>query len=80
MTERIQVTLQEAKSQFDKLAERAWLGDSVVILKDGKPYLDLVPHAEMVRQRKPGRFRGKIRMSADFDKALQDIASFEGVL
>lgn len=57
MTERIQVTLHEAKSQLPQLAERACLGDTVVIVKDGKPYLDLVPHTEPPRTRKPGRLK-----------------------
>lgn len=81
MTERIQVTLHEAQSQLPQLAERAWLGDTVVIVKAGKPYLDLVPHVKAHRARKPGRLMGEIRMSADFDKTSEDtIDGFEGRL
>jgi antitoxin (DNA-binding transcriptional repressor) of toxin-antitoxin stability system len=77
MTERIRVTLHEAKSRLCQLAERAWRGDTVVIVKDGKPYLDLQPHLDQPRVRKPGRLKGKIRMSADFEKPPQNTDGFE---
>lgn len=81
MVERVQVTMHEAQSQLPQLAERAWHGDTVVIVKDGKPYLDLVPHVETPQARKPGRLKGEIRMSADFDKTPDDITDgFEGSL
>jgi antitoxin (DNA-binding transcriptional repressor) of toxin-antitoxin stability system len=63
MVERVQVTMHEAQSQLPQLAERAWHGDTVVIVKDGKPYLDLVPHVETPRARKPGRLKGEMRIS-----------------
>jgi antitoxin (DNA-binding transcriptional repressor) of toxin-antitoxin stability system len=65
--------MREAKSQLTQLAERAWHGDEVVILKDGKPYVDLLPHVDTTRLRKPGRLKGKIRMTTDFDKTSEDI-------
>ena len=40
----MQVNMHEAKSQLSKLGEAAWSGESVVIAKSGKPYLELVPH------------------------------------
>ena len=73
MTERVQVNMQEAQSQLSHLAERAWHGDTVVIIKDGKPYLYLLPHVDTPQARKPGRLEGKIRMSTDFDKTPNDV-------
>jgi len=73
VTERVQVNMREAKSQLSQLAERAWHGDKVVISKAGKPYVDLLPHVDSARLRKPGRLKGKIRMPADFDKTSEDI-------
>lgn len=65
--------------QLAHLAERAWLGDTVVIIKDGKPYLDLFPHADVATARTPSRLKGKIWLSADFDKPAADIiGGFEG--
>jgi antitoxin (DNA-binding transcriptional repressor) of toxin-antitoxin stability system len=73
MSEQVQVTLHEARSQLLQLGARAWQGDRVVITKAGKPYLDLLPHVDTPHARKPGRLKGKIRMSADFDRTPEGI-------
>jgi antitoxin (DNA-binding transcriptional repressor) of toxin-antitoxin stability system len=79
MSEQVQVTLHEAKSQLLQLGARAWQGDRVVITKAGKPYLNLLPHVATPQTRKPGRLKGRIRMPADFDRAPEDIIEgFEG--
>lgn len=81
MTERIQVNMHEAKSKLSRLAERVWHGDKVVIAKAGKPYVDLLPHDDTLRARKPGRLKGKIRMPVGFDKTPEGIIDgFEGSL
>ena len=75
----MQVNMHEAKSKLSALAEKAWEGETVVIAKAGKPYLDLIPHKEGSRQRTPGRFKGQIRIADDFDKTPEDIIdAFEG--
>lgn len=75
----MQVNMHEAKSKLSALAEKAWEGETIVIAKAGKPYLDLIPHKEGRRQRTPGRFKGHIRMVDDFVKTPEDIiAAFEG--
>jgi len=37
----MKVNMHEAKSQLSKLGKKAWAGETVVIAKAGKPYLDL---------------------------------------
>ena len=75
----MQVNMHEAKSQLSALAEKVWRGERVVIAKAGKPYLDLLPHRDNRIQRKPGRFKGQIRMADDFDRTPEDIVeAFEG--
>lgn len=75
----MQVNMHEAKSQLSALAEKAWEGETVVIAKAGKPYLDLLPHKEGRRQRVPGRFKGQIRIADDFDQTPEQvIEAFEG--
>jgi antitoxin (DNA-binding transcriptional repressor) of toxin-antitoxin stability system len=75
----MQVNMHEAKSKLSALAEKVWEGETVVIAKAGKPYLDLLPHKEGRSRRKPGRFKGQIRIADDFDKTPDDIVSaFEG--
>lgn len=68
MTERIHVTMHEAKTQLSQLAERAWHGDT------GRQALSgLMPNADTPLAHKPGRVKGEIQMSADFAKAPEDI-------
>lgn len=77
----VQVNMHEAKTNLSKLGENAWSGDKVIIAKSGKPYLDLLPHKEVVKERKPGRCRGQIKISREFDQTPIDIIeAFEGVL
>lgn len=75
----MKVNMHEAKTQLSALGEKVWKGETVVIAKSGKPYLDLVPHKENRIQRKPGRFKGQIWIAEDFDQTPDDlIESFEG--
>ena len=74
-----QVSLQEAKSQLSALGRRAWTGERIIIALDGVPYIELIPHRKEEKQRRPGRFKGKIRMSDDFTATPDDIVkSFYG--
>ena len=75
----MKVNMHEAKSNLSKLGEKVWQGERVVIAKAGKPYLDLVPHKAQLKPRKPGRFKGQISLSDDFNEELSAITdSFEG--
>ncbi|MBD2859293.1 type II toxin-antitoxin system prevent-host-death family antitoxin [Spongiibacter sp. KMU-158] len=75
----MQVNMHEAKSQLSKLGEKVWDGETVVIAKAGKPYLDLKPHREGQVERRPGRLKGQIVIADDFDQASQEIIdAFEG--
>jgi len=75
----MKINMHEAKSQLSKLGEKVWAGETVVIAKAGKPYLDLLPHKDSHEPRKPGRFKGKIEISDDFDETPNEIiAGFEG--
>ena len=68
-----QVNMHEAKSRLSELGELVWEGKKVVITKDGKPYLDLVPHRERRAQRIPGRFRGQIQLGEDFNQTPAEV-------
>jgi len=75
----MQVNMHEAKSQLSALGEKVWQGERVVIARAGKPYLDLVPHRDEPAARKPGRFKGRIRIAEDFDRTPEDLVdAFEG--
>lgn len=75
----MKINMHEAKSQLSKLGEMVWQGETVVIAKAGKPYLDLLPHKETRTIRKPGLLKGQITISDDFDETPAEIISgFEG--
>ncbi len=75
----IQVNMHEAKTRLSQLAEKVLAGDSIIIAKSGKPYLDLIPHQSNNKPRKPGRYKGMIKISKNFDQTSLDIIEeFEG--
>ena len=74
-----QVNMHEAKSRLSELGEMVWKGTRVVIARSGKPYLDLLPHRERRRPRRPGRLKGRIRLAQDFDETPEEVIdAFEG--
>ena len=75
----MKINMHEAKSQLSKLGEMVWDGETVVIAKAGKPYLDLLPHKDNREPRVPGRYKGKIELPDDFLEPSEEInAIFEG--
>lgn len=68
----------EAKTNLSRLLERVAQGEEIIIAKSGRPVAKLVRLA--VEPRKPGRLKGRIRISADFDEPLPDeiTAAFRG--
>jgi antitoxin (DNA-binding transcriptional repressor) of toxin-antitoxin stability system len=70
MTERIHVTMREAKARLCELAERVWHGDKVVIIKAGKPYVDMLPEVDTPRVSKLGH--GKLGCLRIFDKSFRE--------
>lgn len=74
----MQLNMHEAKSQLSKLGDLAWQGETIVIAKAGKPYLDLVPH-QAIKKRSPGNYKHCIQISDDFNNEDEElIAAFEG--
>ena len=73
------INIHDAKTNFSKLIDAVSQGGEIVIAKAGKPIARLVPILVPKRIRKPGALKGKIRISADFDAALDDeiLATFE---
>lgn len=73
--------MHEAKTHLSRLAEEAVQGEDIVIAKNGKPFVRLVP----VRERCPiifGLGKGKIRCPDDFNDPLPEdiLRGFEGGL
>jgi prevent-host-death family protein len=72
--------LYEAKTHLSELVERAAGGEEIIIAKAGTPKARLVPLREPAVKRKPGAWRGRVRIAKDFDAPLPEdvLASFEG--
>ena len=66
------LNLYEAKTQLSALVDEAAAGKEIIIAKNGKPMAKLVPLQERPL-RKPGRLKGKIWISKDFDAPMPDI-------
>lgn len=73
------LNLYPAKTQLSALVDEAAAGAEIVIAKAGKPMAKLVPFRESAK-RKPGRLKGKIWISDDFNAPLPaDLqAAFDG--
>lgn len=69
------VNVYEAKTRLSRLLEQAAAGEEIIIAKSGKPIAKLIPYREDERPRKPGYWRGKVRIAADFDELPPAIAA-----
>jgi prevent-host-death family protein len=61
------VNMHEAKTTLSRLVERALAGEEIVIARNGEPLVKLVPVAKEPKPRVPGRYKGKVWMSPDFE-------------
>ena len=68
----------EAKTQLSALLDRVANGEEVILGRAGKPVAILTPYREEHRPRRPGRLRGKIHISEDFDDLPAEFASAFG--
>jgi prevent-host-death family protein len=62
----------QAKARFSELVDRALAGEEVVVARDHKPLLKLIPLRDHSQPLKPGSARGRIWMAEDFDAPLDD--------
>lgn len=70
------VNIAQAKARFSELVKKAMSGEDVIIARDNKPLLKLVPLTAGVKPRKPGGARGKIRMAPDFDRTPAEFEEY----
>ena len=71
------VNMHKAKTTLSQLVERALAGEEVVIARDGTPLVRLVPIPQKPEPRVPGRSKGKVWISPDFELTDQEIGEFE---
>ena len=71
-----QFNVAEAKARLSELVQKAVSGEEIVIAKDNRPLLKLVPLAAIGRKRKPGTAKGHIWMAPDFDRTPEDFGEY----
>ena len=71
-----QFNVAEAKSHLSDLLKKALRGEEVVIARDNKPLVKLVPVDRPSVPREPGSARGQVRMAPDFDETPEDFQDF----
>jgi len=75
------VNIHAAKTHLSSLVEEAAAGEEIIIAKAGKPVARLAPLATRAERRKPGMWKGLIKMHANFDAPLPpDMAAAFGVI
>jgi prevent-host-death family protein len=71
--------IHEAKTNLSRLIDRAEAGEEIVIARAGKPVVRMIAYREATPKRTPGAWKGKVKMSRDFDKLPDSIlAPFRG--
>lgn len=71
-----QFNVAEAKARLSQLVRKALDGEDVIIAKDNKPLVKLVPVKRDARRRQPGSARGQVTMSRDFGEPLEDMREY----
>lgn len=64
------VNIHEAKTHLSRLIEDVATGEEVIIARNGKPVARLLPIPPRSRPRRPGQWRGQVRIGSDFDAPL----------
>lgn len=64
------VTIHKAKTNLSRLIEKVCKGEEIIIARGSKPVARLVPLENKLGDRKPGAWKGKIKIGPDFFKPL----------
>jgi len=72
----IQVNIHEAKTHLSKLIKHVLEGKDVIIAKGNKPVAKLTMIDNLKPKRKLGSAKGKIKISPDFNKPLEDFKEY----
>ena len=68
--------IHEAKTRFSQLIKRAQAGEEVIIAKAGVPVAKLIRYDENDVPRRPGFWRGKVKIADDFDELPEAFTAF----
>lgn len=71
-----QFNIHVAKAHLSELIQKALLGEEVIIARDNKPVVKLVPLKPLKQTRKLGLAKGLITIASDFDEPLEDFKEY----
>jgi prevent-host-death family protein len=71
-----QYNVAEAKARFSELVQKAVSGEEVVIARDNRPLLRVVPLVAQGGKRTPGSAKGRVWMAPDFDRTPEDLGAY----
>ena len=71
-----QYNVAEAKARLSSIVREVLAGDEVIIAKDNKPVVKLVPFMAPGKARKPGSVKGQIWLAPDFDATPADFQDY----
>ena len=72
-----QFNIAEAKAHFSEIVQKAMLGEEVIIAKDNKPILKLMPLLAPSVARKPGSAKNQVLyLAPDFDATPDDFKDY----
>lgn len=73
------VNTHEAKTRLSELLRKVEAGEEVIIGRAGRPIARLTPYEDELPPRQPGSWRGRVRMSEDFDVLPEEyLEAFSG--
>ncbi|HSM50462.1 MAG TPA: type II toxin-antitoxin system prevent-host-death family antitoxin, partial [Thermoanaerobaculia bacterium] len=67
-----QYNIAEAKARLSELVKKALAGEEVVVARDHRPLVRVVPVGPAAGARTPGSARGQVWTAPDFDAPLAD--------
>lgn len=62
------VNVYDAKTRFSRLLAQVEQGAEIVISRNGRPVARLVPYRPDAAVRRPGLWKGRVTIAADFDR------------
>lgn len=68
------VNVSEAKARISQLLDLVAIGEEVLITRAGKPIAKLIPYQINQPPRKPGYWKGKVKIAKDFDELPKDLS------
>lgn len=64
------ITIHKAKTQLSQLIEKACRGEEIIIARGSTPVVRLVAIKDQPAKRKPGAWKGKVKVGPEFFEPL----------